>query len=337
MPFSESVKVMLYASSGNRCAFPGCPIRLVFNEKKSKELVNHGKAAHIVAESRKGPRGRQRLSSAKRNSYENGIVFCTNHHTDIVDKHPSKFSVSLLRKWKKDHDRKYGLSAKNPSKQLEVARLYAEYVDRWSELSCVDNWFHWTAPLLRAGSNCFSYAVYESYIELCSWIARRVWPGKFRLLEDAIQNFRNVASDFLFVFDKHSDAHHNMLCTDKFYRQIPGQQWAKRQAALSQFEFHVGLVEDLALELTRAANLVCQRVRETIDADFRRDEGHLMVETGMYDDMSYRRHVVLYKRSEMAMRRPYPGVAKFMKLRFKRDLHLGEGINAEYLKPPADS
>jgi hypothetical protein len=151
-----------------------------------------------------------------------------------------------------------------------------------------------------------------------------------------MHNFGQVASDFLFIFDRHSEAHGNMLCTEKFYKQVPHRRWAEQQNAISEFQFHVRLVEDLTLELTRAANLVCQRVRETIDADFRREEGRLMVETGMYDDMSYRRHVVGYKRNEQ-VRRPYPGVAKFMKIRSKRDLHLGVGSNPKYLKPASES
>jgi len=86
---------MLYASSGNRCAFPGCRTPLVFSLTKSKATINHGKAAHIVAESHKGPRGRNSMSLVRRNSYENGIVLCTNHHTDVVDKYPEKFTVTL--------------------------------------------------------------------------------------------------------------------------------------------------------------------------------------------------------------------------------------------------
>jgi hypothetical protein len=336
MPFSESVKVMLYASSGNRCAFPGCATKLVFTEEKSKALVNHGKAAHIVAESRKGPRGRSPLSIARRNSFENGLILCTNHHTDVVDKYPSKFSVSQLRQWKKAHERKYARSSDSRQRHLDVIRIYAEFIDQWSELAYLNAWYNWTAPLLRAGSSCLSSTVYQSYIELCSWIAARVWPGKIQPLEDAIQNFGRVAVDFIFTFDRHSEAHGEMYCTEKFYKQLPARQWDERQKAIARFQFHVGLVEDLTVELTRAANLVCQRVRETIDADFRRDEGHLMIETGMYEDMSYRRHVVRYRKSELK-RSPYPGIARFMKARNKRDFHLGSGADPEYLKPDSNS
>ena len=216
MPFSESVKIMLYAGSGNRCAFPGCQTPLVFTLKQSKAVVNHGKAAHIVAESRKGPRGRNSMSVAMRNSYENGIVLCTNHHTDVVDKYPTKFTVTQLRQWKSAHEKKYATLTKSRQKNIQVLSIYAEYVDKWSELAFLNNWQSWTAPILRAGSNCLSYEVYLSYIELCSWLAARVWPDTFRSPENALLNFQRVAVDFIFTFERQAEAHGRMMCTDKF-------------------------------------------------------------------------------------------------------------------------
>lgn len=50
-----------------------------------------------------------------------------------------------------------------------------------------------------------------------------------------------------------------MICTEKYYGQRHN-----RSAVLADFTFHIGLVKDLVLELTKAANLVCRRVRETI-------------------------------------------------------------------------
>ncbi len=331
MGFSESVKVMLYARSGNRCAFPGCPISLVFTLQDSKSTVNHGKAAHIVAESKSGPRGKSKMSVAERNSYSNGIILCSNHHSDVVDKFPEKYRVTQLRKWKADHEIKYAQISSSVSKQFHTKSIYAEYIDRWSELALLDGWYSWTAPILRAGSNCISQHVYFNYLELCSWLATRVWLGKFKHLEYAFWNFGRVASDLIFVFDKHSEAHGNMLCTDKFYRNCSPTDWTRRQALLKRFEFHVALVEDLVVELTRAGNLVCQRVRETVDGQFRVEQGLLLLESGMYEDMSYRRHVVQYAKRELT-KAPYPGLEKFMKIREKRDLHFGTGVVKAYLK-----
>jgi hypothetical protein len=329
MPFSEAVKMMLYARSGNRCAHPHCNIPLVFALGNKKGTVNHGKAAHIVAESKSGPRGKNTLSRVERNAVENGIILCTNHHTDVVDKFPKKFSITQLRTWKSRREAECSAFSAESSKTFQINATYAEYVDRWSELASLDWWYSWTAPLLRSGNNCFSLAVYHRYIELCSWLASRVWPGKFRKLEDSFENFRRVAVDFILVFERHSEARRNMVCTERFYRDLAPTKWKLRRRALRSYEFHTALVEDLLVELTRAANLVCQRVRETLDAQFRLDEGHLVIESGIYEDVSFRRHIVRYSKKE-ATRRPYPGLLEFMKMRSKRDLHFGKGVRKDY-------
>lgn len=331
MPFREAVKVMLYARSGNRCAFPGCPIPLVFTLKESRAVVNHGKAAHIVAESSNGPRGTSKMSIAERNSYENGIIFCTNHHSDVVDKFPEKFTVQELFKWKGEHEKKYGDISSAIGQRAQVLSTYAEYIDRWADLALLDGWRTWTAPMLRAGAYFMSLAVHDSYLELCSWLATRIWPGKLGALENAFENFRHVASDLIFTFDKHADAHGNVLRTEKFYDRYRSRHSRQWEEAFARYEYHVALLEDLILELTRAANLICDRVRESVDAQFRVEEGRLIVETGMCADSGFRLYVVQYATRELKPR-PYPGLEKFMKIREQRDLHSGRGVIRHYLR-----
>ena len=331
MPFSEAVRIMLYARCGNRCAFPGCKARLVFTLGEPKEMVNMGKAAHIVAESRKGPRGRSALPISQRNSYQNGIILCTHHHADVVDKLPSRFSISRLRSWKSAHERKYGRSSPWSQKRIQALTAYADYIDEWSARALLDGWQFWTAPLLRSGSHRISVENYHRLLELCSWLATRVWSGVMKPLEQSFLNFQLVTTDFIRTFDKHAEAHGNILMTDMFYKRYDPTRGG-RSKAQARFEFHVTLLEDLVLEMTRAANLVCQRVREMIDAQFRVDQGFLVVESGMYDD-GFHRHVVVYRPSELRVKAPYPGLERFMKIRSQRDLHFGTGIRKDYLRP----
>jgi hypothetical protein len=329
MPFSETVKVMLYATSGNRCAFPDCPINLVFSLKEAHRVVNFGKAAHIVAESAKGPRGWSTLSLAERNSYENGIVFCTNHHNDVTDKFPDRFSVQKLLQWKKLHIEKY--ATQRSAKRSLVLERYAEYIDGWAERARLDTWWTWTAPVLRFGSHAMSEAVYEAYLDLCTWLATRVWPGKLKDLEAAFDNFREVARDLIYVFGKHASADRagRILRTEKFYEQFNGFP-VQQEKAIAQFNFHTALLGDLVLELTRAANLICDRVRESVDAQFRVEEGRLIVEIGMYTDSGYHRLVPQYSARGLGPK-PYPALEKFMKIRERRDFHFGHGVKKRYL------
>ncbi len=58
--------------------------------------------AHIVADSREGPRGKAPLNGDERNAHENLIVLCPEHHK-VIDSQPKTFSIEVLRQMKLDH------------------------------------------------------------------------------------------------------------------------------------------------------------------------------------------------------------------------------------------
>ena len=62
-----------------------------------------------------------------------------------------------------------------------------------------------------------------------------------------------------------------------FYR-IPEWDSDRYHKLAAQYEAYVCLVCDLFFELTRAANFVCDRVRETIFSGYRFKEGVLLIE-----------------------------------------------------------
>jgi hypothetical protein len=95
---------------------------------------------------------------------------------------------------------------------------------------------------------------------------------------------------------------------------------------LDEFDFHVALVQDLTLELTRSANLICHRIRQFIMRSYRMNEGHLFVTTGPYLDMSWLRFVPLYTEEEQRQEYPYGDIKQFMADRSQRDWNLGEGV-----------
>ena len=94
---------LLYADSGNECAFPGCGLVLASADAASGEAMNVGVAAHIVASSRQGPRGGIPIEEGERDRRaSNRILLCPTHHT-IVDKQPCVYTVEVLRQMKADH------------------------------------------------------------------------------------------------------------------------------------------------------------------------------------------------------------------------------------------
>src|SRR5947209_7395787 len=77
-------KIVL-ARSGGVCAFPGCGKTLTEPGTDDDEPAFIGEVAHIVADSRQGPRGDVEMSDEDRDKHPNLLLFCQNCH-DRVDK-----------------------------------------------------------------------------------------------------------------------------------------------------------------------------------------------------------------------------------------------------------
>lgn len=80
-----------------------------------------GEMAHIIARQPKGPRG---LPDGGSNSYENLILLCPNHHTEIDKAPEGTFPVALLHQWKEAHERRVceALSIKSYATRTELFR-----------------------------------------------------------------------------------------------------------------------------------------------------------------------------------------------------------------------
>ncbi len=93
---------LLFMQSGGICAFPECNRTLVEagNEKDPAAIL--GEMAHIVADSRQGPRGNAELDEEERNKAENLILFCGDHHR-LIDSQPHTYSIPVLQQIKSDH------------------------------------------------------------------------------------------------------------------------------------------------------------------------------------------------------------------------------------------
>jgi hypothetical protein len=99
---TKELKALLQ-KSGNRCAFPDCGELLLHEGGETDEQVVLSKIAHIVAESRDGPRGNYPLSIDERNKENNLLLLCGKHH-DIIDNTPQRYTVERLRQIKEDHE-----------------------------------------------------------------------------------------------------------------------------------------------------------------------------------------------------------------------------------------
>jgi hypothetical protein len=75
---------MLCVLSGGVCAFPGCGKHLIEPGNSADDPAFLGEIAHIVADSRQGPRGTSPLTDEQRDMHTNLILLCGDHHK-IID------------------------------------------------------------------------------------------------------------------------------------------------------------------------------------------------------------------------------------------------------------
>jgi len=112
--YSQKELRILYTRSGNVCAFPGCYQQLTQPAAGDDDAVNTSDIAHIVADSRQGPRGREDISEEDRSKHTNLILLCPVHHR-IVDSQRHTYSVAVLRQMKADHEARVAKLREEPA------------------------------------------------------------------------------------------------------------------------------------------------------------------------------------------------------------------------------
>ena len=102
--FPEAVKRILASRVGNHCSNTECRALTSGPQIDPTKALNVGVAAHITAASPGGPRYEPSLTPEQRSSAENGVWLC---QTDakLIDNDPVRYTVDLLRVWKRDAER----------------------------------------------------------------------------------------------------------------------------------------------------------------------------------------------------------------------------------------
>jgi hypothetical protein len=98
--FDEKTKQILARRVGYRCSNPQCRKQTTGPQQDVTKAISIGVAAHITAASPGGPRFDSTMSPEKRKSGENGIWMCQNC-AKLIDSDEKRYTVDLLREWKK--------------------------------------------------------------------------------------------------------------------------------------------------------------------------------------------------------------------------------------------
>lgn len=105
MAISEKAIKLLWSNAAGRCSFTDC------NEKLTVEQAAHfsphtlGEMAHIKGKKKGSNRYDETQNDKQRDSYENLILLCPNHHT-LIDRQENEeiYVVEVLAKMKLDHE-----------------------------------------------------------------------------------------------------------------------------------------------------------------------------------------------------------------------------------------
>lgn len=96
-PIDQRTKKILYAKSGNKCAFPGCNIILVDNDTDISNIC------HIEGVNPGSARYNPSRKESQINDIDNLIVLCENHHR-IIDQNSKIYTVEKLKEMKSKHE-----------------------------------------------------------------------------------------------------------------------------------------------------------------------------------------------------------------------------------------
>ena len=104
--YTDKTLKILFSASGNRCAFPGCDRALIASEDDITVEMVLGEIAHIVGLAESTARWRADISDADRNSPENLVVLCRDHHKIVDNKsNERRYSEIVMRRMKSEHER----------------------------------------------------------------------------------------------------------------------------------------------------------------------------------------------------------------------------------------
>jgi hypothetical protein len=123
----KEIKV-LSMLSGGVCAYPDCCKRLVEPGTEMDDAAILAEMAHIVGDSRQGPRGDSAMSDEDRDKHTNLLFVCGDHHK-LIDDRPRTYSVAVLRQMKADHEgriqRAVAPAAEAPKPPLKSERIHS--------------------------------------------------------------------------------------------------------------------------------------------------------------------------------------------------------------------
>lgn len=319
---------LLWGRAGNRCAFLAC-LQLLIEDSPGADdgAAILGREAHIVGQSDSGPRAKPEMPQADRDCYANLILLCPTHH-DLIDADPIVWTITKLHAMKSDHER-----AMAPTIDAVVLRsdeAWAGLVDGLTDVLDLPFWSDHFSGFLSPHQGLRQSSLKRLY-DAGAWLNARIFPTGHGGLKLAFLTVGNVIGDLVDTFEIYADAQESTgddpyIFTGKFYK-YGGWPNPNYHVDVEKYGRHVDLVADLALELCRAMNWLCDIVRAELDPLFLVETGALQLLGGPFEDGHTRWLRPEYSEAALeASAPPYADLERFSTERFSterysRDFH----------------
>ncbi|MFE9536194.1 hypothetical protein [Streptomyces sp. NPDC006691] len=281
------------------------------NDSGAIEGVTLGEEAHIVAESDNGPRAIPNMPQTERDAYANRILLCEEHHKVIDSSNGRYFPVEVLMEMKREHEEHVAQSLGEKSgKREEATERAARFLGEWERRVELENWDDWTSSLLSPLPE-IEKERFDRFASTALWLRSRGWPtSHFPRVRRGVSIFTKIWSDLIQVIDREFAYHRNLrerFCLREKHKEIDWDEKLYEKYG-GEYDFNCDLIHELVFHLTAAANLMCDYIREELDAGYRFDEGNLMITRGPNEMLRYEHFSPTYDAEQRALEEPYPGL-----------------------------
>jgi hypothetical protein len=327
MTISVLDRKMLWGRSGMKCAMCKTPLS---QQSEVSGAVIIGEEAHIVSQSSDGPRGSSPLTKEDRDRYSNLILLCPTDHARI-DKLPDDYPVEMLLSIKAQHEAAVMASDSFDRQQELTEENWARLIDQLNDMTRWQTWSSNVAPFFDPNFPWVEKAFTERLRQVSRWIYGRFWPEGHENLKSAIEAFGQLLADWMYKFEEHMEIRDSdsspesqlSITTERFYH-IADFDSDRYDRLLKEYEYHVRLLADLALEATRYGNYIFRLVRDEIDPSFRFDERMLVI-TIPAEIFEYQLIKPQFESSDFDDGEPYKNLETFDRERSRRDIYFKGG------------
>jgi hypothetical protein len=199
----------------------------------------------------------------------------------------------------------------------DVSAIVVRLATEWADRVGLDTWARLTSGLFVGEIPTFDQRLLARLQDTQSWLRARLWPPGTAAFAASMRNYERTLNDLLLVLRRHLELEDTTWRIPRF--ADAGAGGASPGSEQISFKRHRALVRDLFAELTRASNLVCDRVRDHHDPHFGVEQGA----AGLFAASDGAFVVTRYSPAEGLKEQTYPGLDGFGAIVGSRDLAFG--------------